>query len=103
MQSRMGIVRLTTLTLRCPPKAGLEGWQAARLLYLDHASRLASLAPQHEGVFLRNDSLSSHHASIDVEHRLGFGGDIEAFLRIAVGAQLSRLLLHVFELGALIA
>ena len=49
----MRLVRPTTLTLRCPPKAGLEGWQAARSLYLDHASRLprvkAGVAPQHEG------------------------------------------------------
>src|SRR5262245_31659485 len=47
------VLPIQTFTLRCPPSAGVEGWQVARPLCLDHASRLprlkAGVAPQHEG------------------------------------------------------
>jgi len=35
MNDMMSLIRYTTLTLRCPPKAGLEGYVAAVSLYPD--------------------------------------------------------------------
>src|SRR6185503_204157 len=47
--------------------------------------------------------VTSKEASLYIEHRLGLGRHIEAFLRVAGSAELGRLLLHVFELGTLLA
>ena len=38
--------------------------------------------------------------SLDIQHGLGFGGDVEAFGLIAGTAELHSLVAHVFQLGA---